>query len=890
MVVQSRAGQWPLVGRETELSAFDSAWADRRMRGFVIGGPAGVGKTRIAEECLARVVQRGVKVARATASEAARAVPLGAVAHLIPATVDLSDPVKGFAAVASALASTDRQAKRALFVDDLHLLDTASTVLLRQLMDAGVIRLIATLRTGMPLSDAAKALTQGDSVRRVDLDVLDRLQVEELLRTTLGAPVGRRTLHDLFAASAGNVLYLRELVLGGLAGGTLTSNGEIWELDENRPAGTPRLIELISARLDATEPIAQTALELLALCGQLPLADLEAIAPLDALVSLETNGLIRTQQDGRRVRATLAHPLYEEVLRERLPGFRRRSILLRQAERTEAQGARRRDDALHIASWRLAATGTADPGLLVRAAFVARHAHDYHQVVTLLSALPESHRTTTVKMLQGEALREQGQWEEAESLLAEAEEQVENENDRVAVTISRTMNLFWIGGQTSKALEVVGAAERRVQSPHGRQLLRITEGVVRSFSGEPLEALALLDQELPAEADGMVDVNAWLWGAMGRTIGLVSAGRLSEAVAWGEHACETHLRVDEHALLSHPAASVAPLILALAESGRLMEARAVGQRAYDELIAARTSGPQVWLALNLARVELISGHPASARRWYAEAATVAGARKQIKPQHLALHGVAACAALLGDSTGAKEAVVRAENYPPVGWFAGEERLSEAWRLAAQGDEVSARSVLLDAAQRARETGHSTSEALLLTDVARLGGMDKVVDRLSELAAQCDSALARQRLDFAVALADEDADQLSLVSSDAKALGLDLLSAEAAAAAAAIWRREGNPRKAAAAAQQADASHVYCEGARTPLLSVSESAAVLTRREREVAMLAAAGNASRDIAEILHLSVRTVNNHLQHTYSKLGVSSRRELAAALDMAKGRSTSP
>ena len=43
------------------------------------------------------------------------------------------------------------------------------------------------------------------------------------------------------------------------------------------------------------------------------------------------------------------------------------------------------------------------------------------------------------------------------------------------------------------------------------------------------------------------------------------------------------------------------------------------------------------------------------------------------------------------------------------------------------------------------------------------------------------------------------------------------------------------------------------------------------------MLAATGLASQDIAEGLYLSVRTVNNHLQHAYTKLGVSSRADLA-------------
>ena len=55
---------------------------------------------------------------------------------------------------------------------------------------------------------------------------------------------------------------------------------------------------------------------------------------------------------------------------------------------------------------------------------------------------------------------------------------------------------------------------------------------------------------------------------------------------------------------------------------------------------------------------------------------------------------------------------------------------------------------------------------------------------------------------------------------------------------------------------------------------------LTRREREVAELAARDLSSREIAEQLVLSARTVENHLQRAYEKLGVRGRGELRDAL----------
>jgi DNA-binding NarL/FixJ family response regulator len=53
---------------------------------------------------------------------------------------------------------------------------------------------------------------------------------------------------------------------------------------------------------------------------------------------------------------------------------------------------------------------------------------------------------------------------------------------------------------------------------------------------------------------------------------------------------------------------------------------------------------------------------------------------------------------------------------------------------------------------------------------------------------------------------------------------------------------------------------------------------LTAREREVARLVAAGNTNRAIAGELVLSERTVEKHVASTLSKLGLTSRTQIAA------------
>ena len=153
-------------------------------------------------------------------------------------------------------------------------------------------------------------------------------------------------------------------------------------------------------------------------------------------------------------------------------------------------------------------------------------------------------------------------------------------------------------------------------------------------------------------------------------------------------------------------------------------------------------------------------------------------------------------------------------------------------------------------------------------------------RLGELAELCDSPLVAARARHAVAVRTRDPAELDRAADDFEALGAMLLAAEAATNSGEAFSQKGDQRKSAAASRRSSELIERCEDAATPGLIRTGSTVPLSGREREIAMLAAAGLASKDIADRLFLSVRTVNNHLQHVYTKLGVSSRADLAEAL----------
>lgn len=790
-------GGWPIVGRHAELERISGWFHDPARGGVLLVGAAGLGKTRLAEELVTVAAAQGLPTARAAGHAEAQAFPLAAFAHLVPAEAVASsgdaelDRATLFHRSRTALGGAG--GRRVLYVDDVDLLDELSRALLVSLITDRTVFAVLTMRSGRRA--AVDHLVKDGHVARIDLAPLPSETVEALLHLALGGPVVTETTRQLVDASLGNPGIVRQLVEASIEAGSLRCVHGVWELDG--PVRTsPTLESLVVDRLALVEGEQRHAVELLAVAGELGLDLLTRITGDAPVEELERLGLLRLRLDGRRHEVALAHPLYGEIVRGRLPSLRARRLRGELSEALASFGARRRDDRIRTVAWQLDAGGEIDAELLVETALLALLGGDLDTAERLLDRAAATDRSPEVVQLMAELEFRRGHADRVEQLLGSIDTSQLDDRRRVQIVRRRANNVFFATADHRGAVVIVERELADLRDPAAVGSLEAFLSLLLTNGGEVARAIGRVEAALPA-ASGVARVEL----LRSLSLALVHSARPLAGLELAREGQELHEQLDDDPSLPGISMLLFVEVVALTATGDVGAARLAAERVKQRHPGARTS----WIDTAIGRLELMAGRTAAARRALAPVIHHARAHQhgQVERWVLALH---ACTHLLeGHPERAVPELERVASLEDDGraLYHPEIDRAHAWLAASSGELERAREMLLGSAADCEARGVMGMVSLLLHDVARFGAPASVADRLEAIAAASDGPLFVARADLVSGTVTGDVERITRALDSFERGGARLYAAEAAVALSRALHDHGRRDEAAEAALRAD---------------------------------------------------------------------------------------
>ncbi len=865
-----------LIGRDIERQAAQTAL--RRGDGVLLSGPSGVGKTELARALLDQIATDGTHdVQWLMAAASGPAIPFAAFAPNVPEVggdfrVD-RDAFDLLQSLRRAVIARAAGKIPLLVVDDAHRLDEASATLVFQLVSAGSAAAIVTARAGTALPEGIRALWKDGLVARIDLQPLGRGHTVELASQLLEGPLDGDLSEAFWQTSRGNPLYLRELVWGGRTAGRVVAQHGLWRRSGQLTVG-PRLTELVQERFVRVSRNEMATLELIAVGDPVPLGVVTKLAPSVFVSSLQRQGLLAVEHAHGEEQVRPAHPVYGEVIRAALPAARVRDLRGELATAFE-EGGRLATDLVRVVSWRLDATGHEDAELLIAASRRAATDEDWELAARLAEAALTATKEPSAALALATALTHQGRYQEAATVLGGWNGDDDDEVARVAVL--RAFSLFWGFGRPEDADDILVQAEAAIHDASNRTWVAANRAVMLTFRGQPNEAAGYIEPRL--QEDGL-SPRALVASRTALALGWSWSGRAVDAIEIAESCLEPALRAADDASV----AASWPVLACLSAyrlGGRVGDTEALATSEYDRAIRTRNPQAQGVAAGSLGWASLAQGRLTSAISHFRESVAILDEVDWTGVRSLSLAGLTESLALNGDPDGAAAAArdVIVDQHPVTRERWSRPALWRAWVWAAGGESSRAVAEFLAAASAARAGGLVLFEVPALHSALRLGAL-QVAPRLLALAGWVQGPLIQAAAAQAAAMVAGNGAGLDQAADDWAALTMWLHAAECSASASRAHGQAGSRRRAAASASRVETFLDHCDGPRPTGLILSLAAPTLTRREREVALLAQTGLSSQAIAERLYLSVRTVDSHLASIYSKLGITGRRDLTAAL----------
>lgn len=842
-----REPSWPFVGRDAPLDECLAALTAGQS--VLLAGHAGIGKTYLAR-AIADVLETDdkVEVVRLVASVASELPPL----------------------------ARERAPTTILVVDDVQLLDDDNAATLhRWALDHGG-RLLLTFRShdGHRVPTPFDAMWREDALLRIDLEALDRSDVDLLARTVLDGPIEATTRDRLWLLTLGSPLYLRELLHAGIRSEAIVERSGFWTLDHT--IVSPALDELIAHRINALGSAALRVVELVALGAPLGLSTFTATADPEAIAEAEASGLIDVVRDERRVDVHIGHPLYGDVVRRHLGGARAADRHHELVGMVESTPMRRRSDIVRAATWQLRSGGAVVSDEMVLAARRALYDRDEALALELARSTNVEQRVAAA-IIESEALSNVGRHDQAEQLLREIGG-TESEMHAALVANQRAIALFWGLGAADDAIDVLLRAEAKLPDGAWRRELTAERAVLIAMSGNASEAIEIARPLLGDEA-ARVDVTAAIAASVSMSVGC----RASDAVELSRAAQVRSAQLNDQPMLSDPAIHVVAEALALSFAGEFQAAASLAQTGLAVSAAKGLREGQAWFSLVLGRIQLASGYFGDATVSFIEADGAFASQQSNGPRRWALAGKVVAAAARGEDEDRERSWAELAAVPehPAQVMETEVQRAVAWRQRALGYRLAAKRTLYSAVDIATCQGLFGMAADALYDIVRLDLVDGDFTHARwDALGPVQGRLGAARLQLSRAVIDHNGSAAEDVAKDFVEMGSFLLGAEAAAIAGGLHSLRGDQRSAAAAWRHSVDLAAQLDDEWLLTLDRSTTRQALTPRECEIAELASAGRSNRDIADELSISVRTVENHLQKIYIKLGIRERAEIPTAL----------
>lgn len=321
----------------------------------VVEGQPGIGKSAIWDHAVNKAAADGWLVMAARPAEAEAQAGWSALADLLddvddsvlaalpaaqrqaldaallraePTAATAAEPRATWVALRSVVVELAQSGRVLVAIDDAQWLDPASAgaigFLARRLPPFNVCVLAATRPS--PVLD----VDRGDAVSRIELGALSLAAIYQMIRGQLGVALGRMVLERIHETAGGNPLFALELARLHVKSG----HGEV----AGTPLALPRTLhELVASRVTASSRTARDTLVAIAAASR-PSVGLLADARLDAgLTEAETKQLVRV--DGTRVAFT--HPLLGSAAYGAAPSDLRRAVHERLAAVTDVEESAR---------------------------------------------------------------------------------------------------------------------------------------------------------------------------------------------------------------------------------------------------------------------------------------------------------------------------------------------------------------------------------------------------------------------------------------------------------------------------------------------------------------------------------------------------------------------